>query len=64
MVIKIDREQIPRVQLEILNRTVLAFIVPSPQGDATALSYEMWLKTEEGQYHAAQDERPCAYSLS
>lgn len=60
MVSKIDCEQIPKVELEILSRTLLTAV----ELFFFDTDYEAWLQTEEGQYYAAQDERPCAYSLS
>lgn len=60
MVSKIDCEQIPKVELEILSRTLLSAV----ELFFFDIDYEAWLQTEEGKYHAAQDERPCAYSLS
>ena len=64
MVSKIDCEQIPKVQLEILSRTLLAAIDLFFSDPDNLSGYEKWLQTEEGQHFAAQDERPCAYSLS
>lgn len=54
----------PRVQLEILSRTLLAAIDLFFSDPDNLNGYEKWLQTEEGQHFAAQDERPCAYSLS
>ena len=64
MVSKIDCEQIPKFELEILSRTLLTAIELFFSNPDNLKGYEAWLQTEEGQYYAAQDERPCAYSLS
>lgn len=64
MVNKIDSDQIPKVELEILGRTLLAAIDLFFSNPDNLNGYENWLQTEEGQHFAAQDERPCAYSLS
>lgn len=64
MVNKIDSDQIPKVELEILGRTLLAAIDLFFSNPDNLNGYEKWLQTEEGQHFAAQDDRPCAYSLS
>lgn len=57
---RIECEQIPKIQLDILSRTLLADIERFFSDPDNLNGYKKWLQTEEGQAYAAKDERPCA----
>lgn len=52
----IDCEQIPKIQLDILSRTLLAAMERFYSDSENLHRFEEWLKSEEGQAYIQQQE--------